>query len=145
MDYVAILDHAEHVANMINQSEVIQTYEKAYVTLQEDEDAQRFIQKFNRFKERYEEVERFGRYHPDYTEIMQNIRKVKRDMDLHPTVAKFKIAEREAQRFLDEISEIIAESVSEHIIVPKEDGLFQENGCASGNCGSGGACSCNAS
>lgn len=146
MEYVQLLDKSEALAKMILQSEVIKEYEAAYLALKNDETAQKLIRSFNETKERYEEVERFGRYHPDYAEIMKEVRSVKREMDLNPLVASFKLKEREAQRFLDDISEIIAKSVSQQIIVPREDGLYSNNGsCATGNCSTGGSCSCSAS
>src|SRR5690625_3310963 len=96
-------------------------------------------------KDQYEDVQRFGRYHPDYQEIMKNIRSSKRKMDMNEFVAAFKVAERNLQRFLDEISEYIARSVSDTIMVPKEDLALSDSGCSSGSCGSGGTCGCQAS
>ncbi|MEI3606745.1 YlbF family regulator [Pseudogracilibacillus sp. SE30717A] len=145
LEYVNILDKADRLKNMILQSEVMTQYEHAYNTLQKDQEAQRLINAFNHIKEHYEDVQRFGRYHPDYNEIMKNVRSTKRRMDMNSSVAEFKVAERELQRFLDEISEHIAKSVSEHIIVPKDGLALTDGGCSTGGCGSGGSCGCQAS
>lgn|SRR5690625_3032704 len=146
LEHVDILDKSESLAKMILQSEVIKQYEEAYIALKQNETAQRLIRSFTMMKERYEEVERFGRYHPDYVEIMKEIRSVKREMDMHPLVANFKRKERESQRFLDDISETIAYSVSEQIIVPRDDRFADSSGsgCGTGGCGSGGSCNCSA-
>jgi len=61
------------------------------------------------------------------------------------SVSAFKIEERKFQRFLDDISECIAKSVSENIMVPKDGLALSDSGCSSGGCGSGGSCSCKAS
>ena len=144
MEHVAILDKSEALAEMILQSEVMQRYEDAYITLYSDPTATALIRSFTSIKDQYEDVERFGRYHPDYAKIMREVRSIKREMDLNPLVAEFKLRERELQRFLDDISEVIAKSVSEHIIVPRDDALYSSGGCASGKCASGQACSCSA-
>lgn len=145
MEHVKILDKTESLAKMILQSEVMHEYRQAYLAMKNDETAQQLIRSFTEIKELYEQVERFGRYHPDYTEIMKKVRSVKREMDMHPLVYNFKLKERESQRFLDDISELIAKSVSEQIIVPREDRLYGEGTCATGNCATGGSCSCSAS
>src|SRR5699024_7336350 len=84
-------------------------------------------------------------YHPDYREIMTNVRSTKRKMDMNRYVASFKLAERNLQRFLDEISECIAHSVSEQVMVPKDDIALTDSGCYSGGCGAGGSCGCKVS
>src|SRR5690625_31242 len=130
MEHIRLLDKSEALAKMILQSEVMREYEEAYLAMKNDETAQHLIRSFTEMKERYEEVERFGRYHPDYAEIMKKVRSVKREMDLNPLVANFKLKERESQRFLDDISEIIAKSVSQQIIVPREDNLYNNGSCS---------------
>ncbi|MDY0396280.1 YlbF family regulator [Virgibacillus halophilus] len=94
---------------------------------------------FNHIKEEYEEVQRFGRYHPDYNEIMKAVRTNKREMDMNDKVAAYKVAERNVQNLLDEVSEYIALSISDQIKVPK-DGAALTDGC-----GGGGSCGCKAS
>jgi len=145
LEYVDILDRTDSVGQLIIESEVMKQYESACATLQNDSEAQRLIDDFNHIKEDYEEVQRFGRYHPDYSEIMKTVRSAKRKMDMNESVAAFKIAERNLQRLLDEISEIIAHSVSEEILVPKEGLALTDSGCSTGGCGSGGSCGCQAS
>lgn len=145
IEIVDLLDQSEHFSKIILQSDVIDEYRQARKRMNNDETAQRLIREFNETKILYDEVQRFGRYHPDYNQIMTNIRSKKRDMDMNEVVANFKIAERNVQRLLDDISELIARSVSEQILVPKEGAIFTDGGCSTGGCGSGGACSCNAS
>ncbi|CEI84411.1 regulatory protein YlbF [Oceanobacillus oncorhynchi subsp. incaldanensis] len=139
MEYVDILDESEHVGKMILQSDIMQQYQSAKKVLDEDKEAQRLIRTFADVKEHYEDVQRFGRYHPDYYDIMKQVRSKKRDMDLNDKVAAFKIAERNLQNLLDEVSQFVAESVSEQIKAPKDGAALTDSGCG---CGSGGACGC---
>lgn len=144
LEYAQILDQAEAMAEMVTKSEVMHSYREAKRAMDEDEETQRLIRAFNDIKVHYEDVQRFGRYHPDYSHIMKEVRATKRKMDMDDRVAAFKIAERNYQRLLDDISECIAHSVSEHIMVPKDGAALTDSGCA-GGCGSGGSCSCQAS
>ncbi|MDM8100832.1 MULTISPECIES: YlbF family regulator [Oceanobacillus] len=139
MEYVDILDESEHVGKMILQSDIMQQYQSAKKVLDEDKEAQKLIRTFADVKEHYEDVQRFGRYHPDYYDIMKQVRSKKRDMDLNDKVAAFKIAERNLQNLLDEVSQFVAESVSEQIKAPKDGAALTDSGCG---CGSGGACGC---
>ncbi|MGI8314002.1 YlbF family regulator [Halobacillus mangrovi] len=141
MEIVDLLDRSEMIGQMVMNSDTMQHYNQAKYELENDAEAQKLIKNFNNMKEHYEDVQRFGRYHPDYSSIMKQVRSVKREMDMHEKVAQFKKAERNLQKLLDEISENVAFSVSEQIKVPKNGMALTDTGC-SGGCGSGGSCGC---
>ncbi|MCA1012536.1 YlbF family regulator [Halobacillus halophilus] len=141
MEIVDLLDSSETIGHMVMNSDTMHHYNEAKFALENDREAQALIKRFADIKEHYEDVQRFGRYHPDYHDIMKKVRSVKREMDMHETVAHFKKAEREVQKLLDEISENVAFSVSEQIKVPKNGMALTDSGC-SGGCGSGGSCGC---
>ncbi|HLR75120.1 MAG TPA: YlbF family regulator [Virgibacillus sp.] len=145
LEHVEILDRAERLGQMILQSEVVEEYNQAKQALQADKVAQQLIRDFINIKDDYDDVQRFGRYHPDYNQIMKNVRSTKRKMDMNDKVASYKIKERQVQNLLDDISECIAGGVSEEIKVPKDGAALSDTGCATGGCGSGGTCSCRAS
>ena len=140
IEYADILDHSEFVSEMVLKSDVMESYEDARRALNEDREAQQLIQAFNDIKDQYEEVQRFGRYHPDYNEIMKKVRSSKRKVDMNEKVAAFKVAERNLQKMLDEISEYIAFSVSDDIKAPKDGAALTDHGC-----GHGGGCGCKVS
>lgn len=142
---VRILDKAEELSQMILKSEVADQYRHSFYQLKQDEKAQAIIQKFMKTKERYEDVMRFGKYHPDYQQISKEMREVKRELDLNDHIAAFKKAERSLQTLLDEISVLIGRAVSEHIKVPTGNPFFDTVSSCEGGCGSGGGCGCKAS
>ncbi|GAB2543109.1 YlbF/YmcA family competence regulator [Gracilibacillus alcaliphilus] len=142
MEIVDILDHAEELGQLVLQSEEMEEFRRLKQIMDQDQEAQQLIQRFNKIKSAYEEVERFGRYHPDYSQIMKDIRAAKREMDMHETIAAYKVAETSLQRFLDEISKIMAFSVSKNIKVPLDGAALTDTGCS---CGSGGGCGCKVS
>ncbi|WLR52214.1 YlbF family regulator [Bacillus tianshenii] len=135
---IEVLERSEQLAQKIIESDVYEQYIECKERLAQDKHAQALINKFLKEKDLYEDVQRFGRYHPDYYKITKSVREAKRAVDMHESVAVFKKAERQLQDLLDEVSTIIGQSVSQYIKVPGGDPFFQ-SGCG---CGSGGACGC---
>lgn len=139
--FVNVLDETDVLAEMIQQSDVYQNYLTAKKRLDNDEVAQRYYDVFMKSKEKYEEVMRFGRYHPDYQTVMLETRRLKRAYETYETVVTFKQCEHELQLMLDEVVTILASSVSEHVKVDAGTPLFNQTGCG---CGSGNGCQCHA-
>lgn len=140
---VLLLDHAEELAKHILQSDIVEQYQISLYKLRSNKESQRKINSFIRLKDRYDEVQRFGKYHPDYKLVMGQIRDVKREMDLDDLVAEFKRAENDLQQLLDEVSKIVGHSVSINVKVPTGNPFFDSSsGCSTGGCGSGGSCGC---
>ncbi|WP_332632219.1 YlbF family regulator [Halalkalibacter flavus] len=136
-----LIDEASELGQAIIKSDVYQQYMLAKKELQADPNAQERIRKFNQLKDQYEEVQRFGKYHPDYDKVSKDIRQVKREVDLTEAVSVFKKAERELESLLNEISEIVARAVSDTIKVPTGNPFFDNMSC-SGGCSTGGGCGC---
>lgn len=137
IEYAEILDRSEQLGKMIMESEVMEAYRQSKIALLEDKEAQKLIQAFADMKSHYDDIQRFGRYHPDYNIIMKKVRAAKREMDMNEKVAAFKMAERNVQRLLDEICLHVAQSVSSQIKVPIESAALTDTGC-----GHGGSCGC---
>ena len=120
MRTVELLDESDHVANMVLQSDVAENYRQCLYRLYKDSHAQALIAEFVK------------------------VRDVKRQVDLHATIAAFKKAESELQKLLDEISVILGQAVSEHVKVPTGNPFFDTGSSCGGGCGSGGSCGCSA-
>ncbi|MGM8214356.1 YlbF family regulator [Bacillaceae bacterium W0354] len=144
LEVVDILEQAEKLGQMIMESDDFEIYKKNKQLMYEDEKTKQLLQEFSQMKEHYEDVQRFGRYHPDYSKIMKEIRTLKRDIDMHDPVAIFKQSETKFQALLDDVSEIIAHSISPNIKAPRDGIALKDSGSGCG-CGSGGQCGCQAS
>ncbi|KRG14142.1 YlbF family regulator [Lederbergia galactosidilytica] len=144
IETVQLLEKAESIGKQIIHSEVADKYRFYYNKLQKDPETQRKIKSFLEMKDLYEDVQRFGRYHPDYKEIMVKTRERKREMDLDENIANFRRVENELQSLLDEVSVMIARSVSEQIKVPTGNPFFETGSSCGGSCGSGSGCGCSA-
>lgn len=135
-----VLLASDDLSEMILQSEVYHSYRNAKRAVQEDEGCRELLQAFMKKKEAYEEVQRFGKYHPDFHRVTAEIRELKRQVDTEPLIAAFKEAETELENLLNEISGFFANAVSPEIKVPSGNPFF-DSGC-SGGCGTGGSCGC---
>lgn len=142
---ITLLEKVEELAEMVLQSDIAEHYRICLYKLQTNQETQNRIRLFVSLKDRYEEAQRFGKYHPDYKKVMMEIRVAKREMDLDDRVAEFKRAENDLQFLLDEISTLIGRSVSEHVKVPTGNPFFASaGGCTTGGCSTGGSCGCTA-
>ncbi|HET7628815.1 MAG TPA: YlbF family regulator [Bacillales bacterium] len=139
-DY-ALLEEADALAGMIARSETADHYRACKNKLREDEEAGRLIERFAKMKAKYEEVQRFGKYHPEFDSVTKQVREVKRELDMNEVVAAFKKAEEELEALCNELSQIIAFAVSPKIKVPTGNPFFDNMRC-SGGCGAGGKCNC---
>jgi cell fate (sporulation/competence/biofilm development) regulator YlbF (YheA/YmcA/DUF963 family) len=144
-EHVQMVEKAEELAKMVWQSELAENYHRCLYNVQQDKEAQELIRAFQSIKERYDEVQRFGKYHPDYRKVTLETRELKRKVDLHETIHAFKQAEDEIQKTLDEISVMIGHSVSQNVKVPTGNPFFDSLSSCGGGCGTGGGCGCKAS
>ncbi|RXI98127.1 YlbF family regulator [Anaerobacillus alkaliphilus] len=136
-----IVSESLNLAEMIVQSQQFKQYEAAKTALRSDIEAQEMIWNFNKRKDEYEEVQRFGKYHPDYSRVSKEVRELKRKIDLCEPVALFKKSEKDLETLLNDVSLIIAHAVSKTIKVPTGNPFFDSMSC-SGGCGTGGKCGC---
>ncbi|XKH51524.1 YlbF family regulator [Chryseomicrobium palamuruense] len=144
-DWLTILDEVDELNTFVMNSEIVSAYYKAHKDVYASPEVAKVVHEFSRLKETYEEVQRFGKYHPDYKTINSKIRIKKREMDLIPQVAELKAAENDVQDLLDELSLLIAHAVSTDIKVPVSNPFFQSaTGSCSTGCGTGSGCACSA-
>ncbi|MFC4735491.1 YlbF family regulator [Bacillus daqingensis] len=143
MTDISLVEEAQDLSEMITQSELFNQYTEAKLAVQSNRELQRQIMSFQELKDKYEDVQRFGKYHPDFRTITKEVREYKRKLDMHPDIAAFKEAETALHELLSEISLLIAGQVSVNIKVPTGNPFFdaQQSSC-SGGCGSGGSCGC---
>lgn len=137
LERIELLEYAENLARMVLESDIAEQYRVSLNKMKNNKIAQQKINRFVRLKELYEEVQRFGKYHPDYKKVMKQVRESKREMDLDPLVAEFKLAENDLQSLLDEISMLIGGAVSKNIKVPTGNPFFDTGHGSScgGGCG----------
>lgn len=137
MDMSAILLEAYDLADMIKSS--VETADYLYWKQQKEKDQEvsRLIREFNKKKELFEECQRFGHFHPNYHEALDQVKEVQEQLDRNESVRRFKEAEKRLDDLLFEVSSTLAQAVSDTIKVPSNDELSSGGGCASGGSCSG--------
>ncbi|MGJ9381294.1 regulator [Salipaludibacillus neizhouensis] len=142
MTDINILQESHQFSEIILESDTFNDYVDLKQQVQSNKEAQTMLRHFRSLKESYDEVQRFGKYHPDFKKITKEVREYKRELDTHPLIAEYKNAEKELENLLNEVSQIIALAVSPQIKVPTGNPFFDQASSCSGGCGSGGSCGC---
>ena len=138
-DMTQLILESYELSAMINQSREVSEYLQAKRRMEEDGEVQRLLALFAKKKEQYEDVQRFGKYHPDYNDISKEVRELKRKIEAMETVQAFKQAEDRLDELLYQVSRTIADAVSETIKVPSNNPFLEVR---NSGCGSGGSCGC---
>ncbi|HEY0827901.1 MAG TPA: YlbF family regulator [Bacilli bacterium] len=136
LDMAAILNRAYEVGDLINSSVEVAEYHHWKLQLESSAEVQQMIAKFEKTKERFEECQRFGHFHPDYHSALEEVNLIQQNLAQFESVINFKLAEENLDDLLFKVSQTIALSVSETIKVPSNQLLP-----SGGGCGSGGGCS----
>ncbi len=139
VDMAELILQAQDLSMMINQSAEVADFLAAKAKMEADEEYQRLLPVFSRKKAEFEEIQRFGKYHPDFTQASTEIRQLKRALEQLESVQAFKRAENNVDELLYNVSLTIASAVSETIKVPSNNPFLEAQ--ASG-CGTGGSCGC---
>ncbi|CAG7622729.1 YlbF family regulator [Paenibacillus allorhizosphaerae] len=137
LDMSAILLGAYELADMIKNSAETADYLYWKERKDQDEEVKRLMPLLNRKKELFEETQRFGHYHPNYHEALDQVNEVMQKLDALESVHHFKEAERKLDELLYEVSQSIAFAVSDTIKVPGNDALASGGGCSTGGSCSG--------
>ncbi|MCD8917856.1 YlbF family regulator [Staphylococcus gallinarum] len=136
---LTLLDDIEALSDKIVDSHIYKAYEAAQQVLSDNDEAHLLYQAFLKSKQNYDEIMRFGKYHPDYQKVMLETRKRKRAYEMLPVVMDYKQKEVALQDLIDEVIVKIAYSFSENVKIETGNPFFQKD---SGGCSTGGSCNC---
>lgn len=136
---LTVLDEIEALSDKILESRLYQEYREAEQALADNDEAHLLYQAFLKSKDKYDEIMRFGKYHPDYQSVMLGTRKRKRAYEMLPVVMDHKQKEVALQELIDQVIVKIAYAVSENVKIEAGNPFFQKD---AGGCATGGSCSC---
>lgn len=142
LDFPALLDKADELGTALLRSVEVAQYLYWKERAAKDDAAKAVIRKMAKAKERFEECERFGHFHPDYHAALNEVKAIEAEMGAIESIREFKKAEEALDKLLYDVSEVIAHAVSDSVKVPSNDPLPKSgSSCGSGGC-SGGCSSC---
>lgn len=139
MDF-EIMDFLDSLNDMVMNTEEYKNYCKYKGLLDTDDEVRNMIKHFARLKEDFIDVERFGKYHPDFSSKRREINQYKKMLDMHPIIMEYRRAEFQLQSLLDEILFIVGQSVSPHANIVSSNPFFSNS--SNSGCATGGSCSC---
>ncbi|EXX85380.1 regulator [Paenibacillus darwinianus] len=128
LDMAGLLSAAYELGDMINFSADAADYVYWKGEMKRNEAVQALVKRFAKAKEKFEECQRFGRFHPDYHAAKEEAEAVQRELDEQESVRGFKAAEQSLDGLLFEVSTLIARAVSDEIKVPSNDPM-PSSGC----------------
>jgi len=82
---------------------------------------------FNKSKIKFEEVSKYGKYHPDLKKVQLELAEIKTEVFTNNVIMEYKKLEKELQKILDDTSREIAQGVSPNIKHPNEMGLINKH------------------
>ncbi len=139
IDMAELIMESHVLSEMINQSREVAAYLAAKKQMEQDRETQELLALFEKKKAAFEDVQRFGKYHPDYDKVSTEVRQLKRSLEMLDTVQAFKRAEDALDALLYQVSRTIADAVSDTIKVPSNNPFLETK---AGGCGTGGSCGC---
>jgi cell fate (sporulation/competence/biofilm development) regulator YlbF (YheA/YmcA/DUF963 family) len=137
LDMSALLLHAYDLSDLIKRSAEMADYLYWKQAMESDPAVQEAVRQFARKKEKLEECERFGRFHPDYRTALEEAEQAREQLNRFECVREFRRAEEALDDLLYTVATTIARAVSDSVKVPSNR-LPDVRGC-----GAGGACSGN--
>lgn len=135
LDMSALLLHAYELSDLIKRSAEMADYLYWKQAMESDPDVRKARRRLAEKKEKLEECERFGRYHPDYQTAREEAEQAREQLERFECVREFLRAEEALDDLLHTVATTIARAVSDSIKVPSNR-MPDVRGC-----GAGGACS----
>lgn len=95
--------------------------------IDQNPEIKKLVEAFQKLNIKFEEVSKYGKYHPDLKTVQQDFSKAKTALYTNEIVKEYKTLEKDLQRTLDHCSSEIATAVSAKIKHPNELGLINKH------------------
>jgi len=121
-----IIESVYELVDEIKSKEAYKRLLELRKVVDNDSEISVLIEQFQHWNTTYDELKKYGKYHPDLKRVQQSFTTAKIALYEHPIVAEYKRLENELQQELNRISASIASSVTTKIKHPNEIGLMQK-------------------
>jgi len=138
LDFALLMDKTGELAEALLRSSELADYLYWKGRMEQDPDVLKFRMRMAKARERFEECERFGHYHPNYHEALDAVKALEAELESVEAAREFKRAEKALDVLLYDVSVTIAHAVSDTVKVPGNDPEPKHGS----SCGSGGSCGC---
>ena len=122
-----IIENTYELIDEIKDTKVYKRLVELKQQIEKDKDLKALIEEFNKVKIKYDDVSKYGKYHPDLKKVQLELLKIKETLYSNVIIEEYKKLEKELQKTLDHVSSEIAKSVSKKIKHPNEIGLINKH------------------
>lgn len=84
------------------------------------------IDEHKKWQKKYEDVKKYGKYHPDLKKVSYEFSLAKETLYTDPLFVEYKKREKEVEKMLNSLSATLAQAVSEKIRYKNEIGLIKK-------------------
>lgn len=127
MNRLLIQEKTVELTEAIKETEEYKKYKILSSKIDSDNSIQSLIKMFNEANKKYNDIQKYGKYYPDYDKIKKEFIEAKTKLYSNDVIKQFKKLEKQIQEYLSKISRDIGESVSEYITVPNELNLINKS------------------
>lgn len=120
----------EKTYNLVDEIKSLKSYKRLkelHEFIKKDSSLNELIKSFDSIKNKYGEVTKYGKHHPDLKKVQIELSKKKEEVFGNPIIREYKSLEKGIQKKLDTISREIALNVSNKIKYPNELGLINKH------------------
>ncbi len=122
-----IIEKTYELVEEIKQKKDYKRLLELHQIIETDSTIQELINTFIKYNDKYEEVTKYGKYHPDLKKVQQEFSSAKEKLYTNVIVKEYKNLENKLQKELNIISKEIAISISQKIKHPNELGLVNKH------------------
>ena len=121
-----IIEKTYELIDEIKSSSDYRELVKLKQDMKENSEILQLIENFGQLNDKFNEVSKYGQYHPDLKKVQVELSAAKETLYNHKTVKEYKILEKKLQKIMDHISMSLAKTVSHKIKHPNEFGLISK-------------------
>lgn len=122
-----IIEKTYELVDEIKGSEDYKKLQKLHKIIDTNSEIKELINIFKKYNDKYEEVSKYGKYHPDLKKVQKQFSEAKTNLYSNKLVKEYKELENRIQKILDNISKELAIGVSKKIKHPNELGLINKH------------------
>lgn len=122
-----ILDKTYELIDEIKAKKEYQRLLELNEVIKKNDKIKELINDFNKAKIKYDEVIKYGKYHPDLKQTQINLKEKKETLYENDIMKEYKSLEKQIQKELDIISIKLSQTISKKIKHPNEIGLINKH------------------
>lgn len=122
-----VLNAVYDLVDEIKSKEEYKRLKELKIVLDSDPSLIELLDEFKKSKIKFEEVSKYGKYHPDLNQAQLDLAKIKTKVFTNEIISEYKLLENKIQKLLDDVSRQIAQSISPKIKFPNEMGLINKH------------------